>query len=179
MKTGQKTKLCRNGGEGSLNRNKGFTLIELIVVIAIMGILAGLVGLSVSNLSSVNARKAASSVNMLISKCRMGCMSREGAVYMTLSLNDGNIVCNYYEKGTLVSTDTFSGKSADVTYTTKNASGTETTTPLEGNTLTLSFDRATGAQKAQAGLYCTRIQFAGVRTYAIVLYPETGSHELI
>ena len=159
--------------------NKGFTLIELIVVIVIIGIMAGLVGLSVSSVSSVNARRNASSVDSLISKCRTGSLSRAGDVHLTLSLDsNGDIVGYYYENGLLVSTDKFSGHKVTVTYTTK-LGASETLVSLEGHPLTLSFDRATGAQKPQSdGSYCTAIAFTNNQTYTITLVPSTGNHRL-
>ena len=162
------------------SKNKGFTLIELIVVVTIMGIVAGLLGLSVSSINSTNAKRTSESINSLISKCRTGCLSREGNVYLVIYLDsDENIVAEYYENDVVVSKDTFTGKGTSVSYTTE-ISSTNTTLALEGQPLTLSFSRGTGSEKPQSdGSYCTAITFSSNRTYTITLVPSTGNHKLV
>ena len=162
-----------------LTDKKGFTLVELIVVIAIIGIVAGLIGVSTSSVSSARARQCSESIDTLISKCRIDCLSRAGEFKLIISIDgDGNVVANYYKNGTLVKTDTFSGKGFAVKYT-KNLLGAETEVALEGNPLTLSFDRGTGSQKYQSDGTCyTSISFISSHTFKIELVPSTGSHKL-
>lgn len=166
--------------------NRGFTLVELIVVIAIIGVLVGLVGFSSSSVSSARAKQCSESIDTLISKCRTGSLSRAGNVKLVLSIYDGYLVSEYserYEDGTVkvLKTDKFSAHGVSITYTLKRSSGTETTVPLKDNPLTLSFDRETGAQKPQmdGSSYCTGISFAGGSTHSITLVPSTGSHGLV
>jgi len=160
-------------------KNKGFTLIELIVVIVIMSVLIGIIGLSVSSVSSARTTQCATSVNLLISKCRADSLSRSGTVYLTISRDgNGDIACEH-SVGKIVTTDTFNGKSISVSYTTKN-SGVETTTVLADQKLTLSFSRSTGGLNPQSdGSYCTSIIFTGGGTKTITLYPLTGSHKIV
>ena len=160
--------------------NSGFSLVELIVVMAIIGIITVIVGISVSSASSAKTQKAAASVNVMISKCRAGCLGRAGDVKLTVSLDgSGNIICQYYEKGALVSTDTIGGNNISVSYTTQKTGFSAVTTALSGHPLTLSFNRSTGALNPQSdGSLCNSIIFSGGRTYTIRIYPSTGAHEL-
>ena len=159
--------------------NKGFTIIELIVVMLIIGIVTTIVGLNISTTSSAKAKRCATSVNSLISKCRADSLGRSGNVYLKLSLDsDGNIVCEHSD-GTTVSTETFSGSGISVTYTTtagKVALGSDAL-----HSLTLKFNRSTGGQNFQADgvSYCTAINFTSGRTYSITLVPSTGTHKLV
>ena len=159
-------------------KNKGFTLVELVVVIAIVGILIGLTGLSVSSVSSANARRCSESINTMISKCRTACLSSSVVVKLKLSLDsDGNVIGTFYENDMPVNTDTIPAHGVTITYTTDNGA----TVPLEGNPLTLYYDRSTGAQKPLADnvTYCTAINFTSNRTYTIALVRSTGYHKLV
>lgn len=159
------------------NNNKGFTLVELIVVIAIIGVVASMTSLSFSTVSSKRAERCATSVDSLISRCRLGCISHSGNTYLIITLDsDKNIVGEYYENGVKVSTDTFPGKGTTVTYTT-----TAGTVSLASKPLTLSFNRATGAQNFQTDgvSYCTAITFTSGKVYTITLVPSTGNHKFV
>jgi len=162
--------------------NRGFTLLELVVVITIMGILMSLATISAFPSYSARARRCASQTDMLITKCRIGCLSRAENVYLTLHTDsDGKIIGDYYENdGVLVSADVLSEGRALMTYTVKSSGGTAETRNLGDSPLTLSFSRSTGAFKAlPGGNYCTAINvLCGGRTYTIALTPSTGAHEL-
>lgn len=56
--------------------NKGFSLIELIVVMAIMTVTVGAVGLSLTLLFGSDAKRAAMEFDSQIDECRTGAMSR-------------------------------------------------------------------------------------------------------
>ena len=160
--------------------NRGFTLVELIVVIAIMGVIAGLVGLTVGTAVSAKAQSAAASVNILLSKCRTGHLSKTGEAFLTLSVEDGMLLGRYYENYSEddppVSTDSFSLSGITVKYTTDL---TPEETVLTGTPLKLSFNRETGGLEAVDGAYCTKIIFDGGRVFTIELIPVTGMHRLV
>jgi prepilin-type N-terminal cleavage/methylation domain-containing protein len=170
-------------------RNKGYTLIELIVVIAILGSLLGISLISLSAISSGQAKKCASEIDALISRCKVGSLSREGDVYLKLYISGGIVHGAYYEKGVLVSDDKLSSRTLSVTYVTDETVDGKTY-PLEDTLLFLSFDRDTGAFKAlndvpgnfhvyAAGAFCVRIEVTGgSRKITLTLVPPTASHEV-
>ena len=159
--------------------NKGFTMVELIVVMLIIGIITVIVGLTISTSTSARAEGTASSVNALISKCRAGCLSKTGNVYLTLAVDNGSLVCRYYENDILVSTDTFEANGIAVSVSTM-LNGPPTTRALTATPFRLSFNRSTGAQTPQSdGSNCTALKFTGGRTYTVELVPSTGSHRLL
>lgn len=159
--------------------NRGFTLVELIVVVAIIGVVAGIVGLTAGTAVSARAQRGAESVNVLVSKCKAGCLSKTGDVHLTLSVEGGNLIGRYYENGSLISTDSLPLSGVTVSYTTKKSGFDPVTVALAGNPLTLSFDRATGAQIQPGGVGCTTISFDGGRVFTIQLIPSTGMHRLV
>ena len=161
--------------------NRGFTLIELIVVLTILGIAAGLVGLTVGTAVFAKTKGTATSVNMLISECRTGCLTKasdKGPTYLTLSLEGRNLVGRYYENGSLISTDTFSSAGMTVSYK-KTDSAEPVVLVYGGAALTLSFDRSTGGLKQSDGAYCQSIYFDAGRVYTIEFVPITGMHRLV
>lgn len=120
--------------------NRGFTLVELMVVIAVMAVLAGMATLSLSTVFSTAARQSANEASALISKCRIGCMSRAEAVYLEFYIDDRGRAHGVYHEGTAEEDETLSSREVSVGYALETNSG-----DVEGAAhLFVSFDRATG-----------------------------------
>ncbi|NLT14346.1 MAG: type II secretion system protein [Clostridiales bacterium] len=166
-----------------MRRNdRGFTLVEILVVVAIMGVLAGVLSLSLNTVFSSRARRCAYSTDAYIDMCRINTLSRAGNVYIELTLDgDDRVVGSYYEDSdptdgvppVLKSTELLSGGGVEVIY---KVGGTNYT--LSSSTpLTLAFNRETGGLKPVSGTnYCTEIRVISGRTYTITLVPSTGGH---
>ena len=156
--------------------NRGFSLVELIVVVAIIGVLMGVLSVSISAASSAKEKACASDIDKFITMCRTKCLTRAGAPYISISYEEDKIVGNYYENGEVADTEELGVSSIEVTYTTD----TGVTAPIKnGEVITLSFNRSTGAQMPnENGEYITRITVSGSSIYTITLVPETGAHTL-
>lgn len=181
--------LSRISGVYTLKNDKGFTLIELIVVMAILAVCTGIIAASVSTVSSSSAQKCANELNSAISRCRVNAMSRSGTVYLKVYRDsDGNVAEDYTEStagGTSVSSDTIGSSGCGVTFTTDAEHSLDTS----GTALYLSFDRGTGALRTlqqdgaggvrDADSQCTSISVSGGgRTFTIRFFPATGAHTL-
>ena len=121
-----------------LKNNKGFTLVELIVVIAIMAVLTGFIITGIGLLSTLSSRQCARQLKQSIGQARIETMGK-----------DSTDNCYYLEETktvtetgeTSVTTDKVG--SGRITITGKDAGGSDYTIST-GHDITLSFKRSTG-----------------------------------
>jgi len=149
--------------------DKGFSLIELIVVIGIIGALVGALAVSVGSMFSQRAQQTATSAAALISKCKITSMSRAGDISLRFYKNaDGNIIGDYYENGSIVQTHILGASSV----------------VQDPPDVYISFARATGALRifgnaptaAPANATETIVFTSGGKGYAIDIATSTGRH---
>lgn len=155
--------------------NKGFSLVELIVIIAIMAVLVGGVASYIGSLGNAKARKCAKELQSHIAETKVCAMSRSNAS-MTVYADDTGVYIDTVQ-GSSTETIKIADKGVKVSY--RNSRGSTTyiqvgTTAADG--LTLNFDRASGACKKMAdGNYCYGFLVeAGSSTYTVELEPLTG-----
>ncbi|ODU55285.1 MAG: hypothetical protein ABT01_06560 [Clostridium sp. SCN 57-10] len=168
-----------------MQRNKGFSMIELIVAIALLGIAVTLIGGSITQIFSLDQRQCANELNSAISRCKIGAMSRAGDVYLKLSVSGDGVFCTYYENDTQTEQRKIGKPTLTISYT-DDAGVNHTVT--EAAPLYLSFVRTTGAflkvgdaqrladpAAAPADYYCETIH---VGAYRVELIPVTGRHDV-
>lgn len=180
--------------------NKGYTLIELIVVIAIMAVMIGFGILSMSLLLGTQAKGCAQKVSGQLNETKTGCLSRYNET-MTLSYktkgSDPAIESDgYYAENFIYSIDKnadkyvltnseirkMGSKKVVITVFLTDGSSFELGTT---QSVTVSFNRSTGGFErvtvngAETNEYIEKMTFSsGARTYTISMVAETGKHTL-
>lgn len=171
-----------------MRRNKGFSMIELIVILAVLGISATLIGGSISQIFSLDQKQCATELNAVLSRCKIGSMSRAGDVYLVVSAEADGVYSTYYENDAVAERQKIGKHSLSLTYTDETGASH---TVSETEPLYLAFQRTTGAfltvgqahkladSAADASLqnyYCTVIRVGG---YRVELVPMTGRHDVV
>ena len=159
--------------------NKGFSLVELIVVIAIMVILTGLISMGVGMAVSKPADECVAKIKSTLQNIRVTTMGKYDAHVEIYKQNN-----QIYAKEIMVedSTGTTStkvnlvGTKGVQLFYELDSSGTYVELVEGGPSLLIYYDRSSGAfSKATSGYYCTRIKAVkGTKQAVLRLYSLTG-----
>ena len=174
-----------------MKNNRGFTLIELMVVVAIVSILVGAMTYSINSVSSTRAKKFASDLNAMISQCRVDTMSgAPSPTYLEISQDEnGDYYGTLYEGGAEKAKQKLGGSGISCKFSTA-VDGSSLVDVKNAQSISLGFDRSTGAfvklsdvcegkNSGITGDYCTFIFIAsGGGSYVITLVPNTGYHSV-
>lgn len=167
--------------------NKGFSLIELIVVMAVIAIVAAISTYSYNNVTIHRVKTFINECDALLAQCKIETMSGEDTAFRIEKNNNGVIA--YLDKNG-GSIERIASKSKNFTCHAKiiDASGEKS---IEIKAITLSFDRSTGQMQLEsyklengwnvngAGSECTKITIANaVGEKSIILIPQTGYHKV-
>lgn len=179
---------------GARNRDKGYSLIELIVVIAIMAVVVGLVGMSVTLITGRKVKKCGEEITSTLERAKVLALGKtQGQVEFVLrEASNGDIYAEIYqgsttepvnsrlvaESGVLNIRATFSDSSvANLGSISGNGSYAQDSSGLH-----LVFNRSTGAFEKNTSKvgdvekeYCTDITISNSRrTVKITLVGATG-----
>lgn len=154
---------------------KGFSLVELIIVIAIMAVVIGTVVFSVSMVFSTNAKACCNNLQRAIADCKVTTMGKSEAWLVLYRDDDNRIYCQMYYNEAVIENDAegnpkvkkddagnvimeavpaneepqkIGGNRVEITYI--DADGNEhPDLPTEANkaTFTIAFDRSSGSFK--------------------------------
>ena len=128
--------------------NKGFTLVELIVVISIFTILLGILEPSVSSIFSYRAKRAANSIVAALDKTKTEAMNRLVGEMVLERTDDGYYVSYYLDRGkqsgvVKEQAEKIAPKNTLISYTTtENTMGAEMQL---GDKLIFTFNREDGS----------------------------------
>lgn len=171
--------------------NKGFSLVELVVVIAIMGILVGLTGYGVSLISTKAADECAQRLQIMLERSRTTVMGKSDA-YLELYTSGDKIVVKetiINGDGTISEPKVVEIGGSGVTleyYLTENPSATDPvlTGPISLGTtpLKIAFSRDSGSLRPSTGSvadgnarYCVKFEITkGSKTREVTIVQLTG-----
>ena len=158
-------------------KNRGFSLIELVVVVAIMGVALAIGGYSINAISLSRAKNCATEINYALERTRTQSYSSDGVAYGTATLKlyrDGKDI--YIEKSYESSRKKIGSGAITVTYTLK---GDTTEYDLGSDQMVFSFNKSSGAFRttsigAGSGIVTAIKVASGGKTYTITCYEKTG-----
>ena len=190
------------------SKNRGFTLIELIVVIAVMTILLGIAIPSLNSILGFRVNRAANSIASALDKTRTEAMNRLVGEMKLEKRADGYYISYYLDRGK-------AGRKSDVqqdqpekiaparTQISYSVNGGNESVLQEGQSIIITYDRATGAflplqdntwsqndilstlaagndiTLKREGNYCTQITVRGGSRYkTLQLIQETGKYTM-
>ena len=148
-------------------KNRGFSLIELIVVIAIMAVALAVGGYALNAISLANAKNCATEIKTSLEKTRSLACSTDGDETMSLyRSSSGKVVIE--KEGT---TKEIGGKSVKVEYRVKD--GDYQPIGSQANRLTFGFNRSTGGFNEGSTVENLKVTGGG-KIYILTCYKLTG-----
>jgi prepilin-type N-terminal cleavage/methylation domain-containing protein len=187
-----------------MKKNRGYSLVEMLIVIAIMAILAGLTAISVSIMRDARRQSAANNFNNLISSCLIktkalanptpGGSSVKGDIAMVITqrsdgkytvrigyLSGGNVY-KITDNGTAQVLDSEVGADCDTVFP-KEVEGLRfiapgTTTAVDVTDAVIKFNKSDGSVTSGAGSYqLLTSKYGDLEPYATITLDETtGNH---
>lgn len=145
-----------------IKNNKGFSLVELIIVIAILSALTAVTSLSINTIGRSKTMSVIEEVDTMLSRCKAENLS---GLNCYVQFETGSVeLCKKAADGTVTVLESRELEDS-VTLTTEPESASKV----------VSFDMATGALDSD----CEKIvATGGLTTYTIVLESLTGSHTI-
>lgn len=168
------------------NDNKGFTLVELVIVVAVVALLIGIGARNFGVLSGYHSRECMSKLSDTLTACRMNCLSKStsntdgvdlpasGDTYVEYSYENKNIYATQYVRGVAGPKERLSkGNHTIVTFTFEDNS--TSVLSAEGQKFQVGFNRSTGALLKTGGKLCKEVKITtGNRDRFVYLETKTG-----
>ncbi len=174
-----------------LRNNKGFSLVEIMVVIAIMMILVGIAALSYNVVTNANVSKAANTLNSAFSTAKTTCIAK-GADEGTLTIKVIDSRMYYYIGSAADGTAATASQMKQVSNATTKIALAGTYDAIGGTALTdgyvvqyafkpsgAMYTISGGSDVDFAANACVDYLFSNKKRLArAYIYPETGRHDV-
>lgn len=130
-------------------KNKGFTLVEMVITVAIFAILLGILVPSLNSILGFRTQRAANSIASALDKTKIEASNRLVGEMKLEKLDDGYYISYYLDRGKVGSESNVEQDQAEkiapartlISYMTDD----NVTHPMEtGDSIVLTYDRATG-----------------------------------
>lgn len=165
--------------------NRGFSLVEIIIVVTIMAVLTGTLGYGISLTSGKPAEECAQKLVSELQHARTTTMGKY-KVEIEIKNNDGLIEVTQriyntqadYPGAPTITTSTVGARGVQLKYSTEDKADTDYTVLNKGESVSLEFSRSTGGLKNAdtTNRYFIISKASSVRK--IVIVPLTGRVEL-
>lgn len=179
--------------------NKGYSLIELLIVIALMGIIGAGVAYSFSLVTGQYARECAGNLSAVLDMARNYSFTKSASsdAYVEISLGEEGYVATYFAPKSPIDADAMPGtadyeefdrdtigkKAVEIICVMDDGSRFEIT---EAESIRIYYDRINGAFKetqrgtgaAAVKAFCKSITVKSGKTYELTFYNATGMHTL-
>lgn len=163
--------------EWMANKNKGFSVIEMIVTVAVLAIIGTGTITLLSRIGYANTMKAANKIDSLMDKVRIETMSKEQKQYLYLYNMEDVIYMKVSteQNSELAVLDDMTGEKIGKNIVIYYKSPSEVEKVLEEESLCISFERSSGAFSSD---YETIKFVSSGKTAMITFVKETGRHWL-
>lgn len=179
--------------------NKGFSMVEIVVVIALMAVVVSIFAYSFSLVTGQDARQGANNISTVLDKAKNYSLTKSASsdAYVEITKEAKGYFATYYAPESPVNAHATAGsadykqlekeqiakKAVLITVTMKDAGSFDIMETLK---LRIYYDRVSGAFKeavlvsagSETRAYCEEIKIVRGRTYLIKLYAPTGKHTL-
>lgn len=166
-----------------MKNNKGFTLVELVVVIALMAVIAGVSSYTVNLVTKQELKDFSNNLDAMLCQCKIETMSGMTDPALVISIEDQEYVAtlykNYSTSREVVKRQYLGENYLTCTYYYKVGNRVLEWEIREPFTIDFQYDRNTGElenksiEKIEVGYRQKR------GTYAIEFVPETGYHRIL
>ncbi len=127
-------------------KNKGYTLIEIVVVVAIIAAMTVTIWQSVNAIFGLDMRRCAADIVAAMEKTKVQQLTKQGDSWLRLYRTEDGVYLDIYESGTMLTNEFKDGNkigrpSVNITYTmSDNTAGT-----LDDTGIVIAFNRSNGS----------------------------------
>lgn len=151
-----------------MKKNKGFTMVEVMVTVAIMSVLAAIVGITMGVLLGQRVKSMAADTKSVFQSTQIASMARDDAYVLLYQVGKNAYVIAYSSAGNEI--NRAEAHNVTMTYTVNGSSMGSPTAPVQ-----IYFNRQTGGLKADASSAVDSITFSnGQRSITLRVSRLTG-----